>query len=126
MSAHAGGRQSTLSGLDINTLFDERAGTISPAIYADPEIYEMELERVFGRSWLVVAHESQVPGPGDFLTSYMAEDPVIVIRQKDGSVKVLLNQCRHRGMKLCRVDAGRTRGFICSYHGWDTTRPARW
>ncbi len=118
MSVQAGGRQSTLSGLDLNTLFDERAGTISPAIYADPEIYEMELERVFGRSWLVVAHESQVPAPGDFMTSYMAEDPVIVVRQKDGSVKVLLNQCRHRGMKLCRIDAGRARGFICSYHGW--------
>jgi phenylpropionate dioxygenase-like ring-hydroxylating dioxygenase large terminal subunit len=41
-----------------------------------------------------------------------------VVRQKDGSVRVLLNQCRHRGMKLCRTDAGRARGFICSYHGW--------
>jgi phenylpropionate dioxygenase-like ring-hydroxylating dioxygenase large terminal subunit len=102
----------------IRSLFDERAGTISPNIYADPAIYELELERVFARSWLVVAHESQLPGPGDFLASYMAEDPVIVIRQKDGSVKVLLNQCRHRGMKLCRTDQGRARGFICSYHGW--------
>ena len=102
----------------IRALFDEQAGTISPNIYADPALYELELERVFARSWLVVAHESQLPGPGDFLSSYMAEDPVIVIRQKDGSVKVLLNQCRHRGMKLCRTDQGRARGFICSYHGW--------
>lgn len=102
----------------IAALFDEKSGTISPAIYADPALYELELERVFGRSWLVVAHESQLPNPNDFLSSYMAEDPVIVIRQKDGSVKVMLNQCRHRGMKLCRVDQGRARGFICSYHGW--------
>ena len=102
----------------IKSLFDEEAGTISPAIYADPHIYELELERVFARSWLVVAHESHVPNAHDFLASYMAEDPVIVVRQKDGSIRVLLNQCRHRGMKLCRADKGTAKGFICSYHGW--------
>jgi benzene/toluene dioxygenase alpha subunit/biphenyl 2,3-dioxygenase alpha subunit len=106
------------TGPDVSRLFDERAGVISPAIYADPAIYELELERVFAKSWLVVAHESHVPAPGDFLASYMAEDPVIVVRQKDGSIRVLLNQCRHRGMKICRTDAGHARGFICSYHGW--------
>jgi benzene/toluene dioxygenase alpha subunit/biphenyl 2,3-dioxygenase alpha subunit len=117
MSSRTDGR-ATSAVDNLRALFDERAGTISPAIYADPAIYELELERVFARSWLVVAHESHLPEPGDFLSSYMAEDPVIVIRQKDGSVRVMLNQCRHRGMKLCRVDKGRARGFICSYHGW--------
>lgn len=117
MTPFAGG-QAVPSSETIRSLFDEQAGTISPNIYADPAIYELELERVFARSWLVVAHESQLPGPNDFLASYMAEDPVIVVRQTDGSVKVLLNQCRHRGMKLCRTDQGRARGFICSYHGW--------
>ncbi len=43
---------------------------------------------------------------------------MIFVRQKDGGVRVMLNQCRHRGMKLCRTDSGRTRSFICSYHGW--------
>jgi phenylpropionate dioxygenase-like ring-hydroxylating dioxygenase large terminal subunit len=112
------GQPPRAAGPDIAALFDEAAGTVNPSIYADPAIYELELERVFARSWLVVAHESHVPGPGNYLASYMAEDPVIVVRQKDGSIRVLLNQCRHRGMKLCRTDAGRTRGFICSYHGW--------
>jgi benzene/toluene dioxygenase alpha subunit/biphenyl 2,3-dioxygenase alpha subunit len=117
MSSRTDGRAASAVA-NLHALFDERAGTISPAIYADPDLYELELERVFARSWLVVAHESHLPEPGDFLSSYMAEDPVIVIRQKDGSVRVMLNQCRHRGMKLCRVDKGRARGFICSYHGW--------
>lgn len=108
---------------NLRPLFNEQAGTISPAIYADPGLYELELERVFARSWLVVAHESQVPGPGDFMSSYMAEDPVIVIRQKDSSVRVMLNQCRHRGMKLCRVDKGRARSFTCSTTAGPTTRP---
>jgi benzene/toluene dioxygenase alpha subunit/biphenyl 2,3-dioxygenase alpha subunit len=113
-----GGANATVSSDQIKTLFDEEAGTISPQIYADAKLYELELERVFARSWLVVAHESHLPNPGNFLSSYMAEDPVIVIRQKDGSTKVMLNQCRHRGMKLCRTDQGTARGFICSYHGW--------
>ena len=102
----------------IADLFDDANGTISPLIYSDPALYELELERVFARSWLMVAHEGHLPEPGNFFASYMAEDPVIVVRQKDGSVKVLLNQCRHRGMKLCRTDAGKAAGFICSYHGW--------
>jgi benzene/toluene dioxygenase alpha subunit/biphenyl 2,3-dioxygenase alpha subunit len=118
MSTPTGGGRATSATNNLHALFDESAGTISPAIYADPGLYELELERVFARSWLVVAHESHLPGSGDFLSSYMAEDPVIVVRQKDGSVKVMMNQCRHRGMKLCRVDKGRARGFICSYHGW--------
>jgi benzene/toluene dioxygenase alpha subunit/biphenyl 2,3-dioxygenase alpha subunit len=101
-----------------SVLFDEQAGVISADIYADPALYELELDRIFARSWLVVAHESHVPAPGDFLASYMAEDPVLVVRQRDGAVKVMLNQCRHRGMKLCRTDEGHARGFICSYHGW--------
>jgi benzene/toluene dioxygenase alpha subunit/biphenyl 2,3-dioxygenase alpha subunit len=104
--------------IDVQSFFDEPEGVLDPRIYQDPAIYELELERVFGRSWLMVAHEDHVPEPGDFLASYMAEDPVLVVRQRDGGVKVLLNQCRHRGMKLCRVDAGRARGFTCSYHGW--------
>jgi phenylpropionate dioxygenase-like ring-hydroxylating dioxygenase large terminal subunit len=48
----------------------------------------------------------------------MAEDPVLVVRQKDGSIRAFLNQCRHRGMRICRVDCGNARAFTCSYHGW--------
>jgi phenylpropionate dioxygenase-like ring-hydroxylating dioxygenase large terminal subunit len=99
-------------------LFDEATGVVSAAIYADPAIYQLELERVFSRSWLVVAHESHLPKPGDYLASYIAEDPVIVVRQKDQSIRVLLNQCRHRGMKICRTDGGNAKAFTCSYHGW--------
>lgn len=99
-------------------LFDERAGTINPAIYADPAIYELELERVFNRSWLLIAHETHIPKTGDYLSTYMGEDPVVAVRQKDGSVRVFLNQCRHRGMKICRTDGGNAKVFTCTYHGW--------
>lgn len=104
--------------VDLSKLFDEKAGTISPMIYADPRIYELELERVFARSWLFIAHETHIPKTGDYLATYMAEDPVIAVRQRDGGVKVFLNQCRHRGMKICRTDGGNAKIFTCTYHGW--------
>jgi phenylpropionate dioxygenase-like ring-hydroxylating dioxygenase large terminal subunit len=107
-----------ICGRAASELFDGDAGVINPTIYADRRIYEQELERVFARSWLFIAHEKHIPKTGDFFATYMAEDPVVVVRQKDGSVRVFLNQCRHRGMKLCRVDRGNARAFTCSYHAW--------
>ena len=97
---------------------DIDAGKISRKIFSDPEIFQDEMEKVFARSWLFLAHESQIPETGDFFTTYMGSDPVIVIRQADGSVEVLLNSCSHRGMKVCRADSGKAKSFTCTYHGW--------
>jgi len=102
----------------IKRLFDERGGYIDPRIYTDRDIYELEQELIFGRSWLLLGHETHVPKAGDFLASYMGEDPVVVARQRDGSIKVFLNQCRHRGMRICREDFGNAKSFTCTYHGW--------
>lgn len=102
----------------IRSLVDSRNGTVKPAIYTDEALYQLELERVFGRTWLFLAHESQIPAPGDFFNTFMGEDPVLVVRQKDGTISVMMNQCRHRGMKLCHADSGNTRAFTCPYHGW--------
>ena len=102
----------------LERLVDPDNGRMSRRVYWDSLIYEQELEKIFARSWLFLGHESQLPKTGDFLTTYMGEDNVVVVRQKDGSIRAFLNTCPHRGNKLTFADAGSSRGFICNYHGW--------
>jgi len=99
-------------------LVDLERQTVSPRVFVDQEIYRDEQERIFGRCWLYVAHESQLPKPGDFLTHDMGEEPIIVCRDTGGQIRVFVNSCRHRGNRICRLDRGNTRTFQCSYHGW--------
>src|SRR5262245_3763246 len=95
-----------------------RRGLLDRGIFSSKDVYEQELEQIFARCWLFVGHESQIPKPDDFVTSYMAEDPIIVWRDAAGKVRAFLNMCRHRGNRLCSADAGNSRSFMCSYHGW--------
>lgn len=111
------GRSSDLEE-KIRNLVQPDAGVIHASVYSDPEIYQLELERIFARSWIMLCPDSQIPNSGDYFVAYMGEDPVIVVRQADGSIAAFLNQCRHRGATLCRGESGNTRNFTCTYHGW--------
>ena len=97
---------------------DVSNGLIDRAIYSDPRIYRLELQRIFARAWNFMCHETQIPDAGDYFISSIGEDQVIVVRGEDGAVRVLLNTCRHRGNALCRAELGNTKTFVCSYHGW--------
>jgi phenylpropionate dioxygenase-like ring-hydroxylating dioxygenase large terminal subunit len=93
-------------------------GQIPAFVYTSPEVYELELERIFQKAWLFVAHESEVPERGDYVTRHMGEQPVIVSRGEDDVVRVMLNVCRHRAMQVVRTDMGNTAHFRCPYHGF--------
>ena len=102
-------------------LVDPDQGLSSREIYVDQDVYDAELDRIFTRSWQYVAHESQLREPGDYLTTMMGEDPVIVVRDGEGEIHAFLNSCRHRGMRVCRASEGNTSFFRCPYHSWTYT-----
>ena len=102
----------------IAELVNAEAGLIDRSIFSDQGIFEREMSEVFGKSWLFVGHESQIPNPGDYFLSQAGRDAVIVTRDSSGVVQVMLNVCTHRGMPICRYDQGNAKRFACPYHGW--------
>lgn len=97
---------------------DEGVIRVDRSIFTDPVIFELEIERIWERSWLYVCHESQIPKIGDFLTTYLARQPVIVIRGASGQVNVFINACAHRGSQLVHEESGNRTDMTCFFHGW--------
>ena len=82
---------------NVSHLIDSERGLMDHSVFIDPAIYQQELEQIFARCWLFLCHESSIPNPGDFFSTYMGEDPVLVTRDANGKVGAFLNVCRHRG-----------------------------
>src|SRR5262245_64554332 len=102
---------------------DEIAKLIEPGrvhrrVYTDPDLFELEMERIFGSAWLFVGHASQVAKPGDYITTELGRQPVVMCRHRDGSVQVLLNRCSHRGAKVVNERKGHAPRLIWCYNGW--------
>ena len=93
-------------------------GRVHRRIYTDPHIFELEMERIFGAAWLYVGHESQIKDPGDYFATRMGRKPVVLVRDAEGTVRVIHNQCAHRGALVVATDQGNAGEFTCCYHGW--------
>ena len=88
-------------------------------LYLSEELFALEQERLFARTWLYVGHASQVPASGDFWSLELAGRPVMMVRQPDGAVRVFYNRCAHKGTRLVTDESGNTgRFFRCPYHAW--------
>ncbi len=109
----------TLSdGTKVVDLVNVNTREVQMRALSDPELYELEMDRIFGKTWIFLGHESEIPNSGDFVTRDMGSDSVLVTRDKSGEVHVLLNLCTHRGMRVSTLDAGNTQIHTCIYHGW--------
>ena len=106
----------TASGADYRELI--LSDRVSGRVYYDPGIFQDELEKIWRREWIYVAHESEVPEPGDYVTRTIGLQPIIVSRGEEGRIHLLLNRCRHRANTVCQSDHGNSHAFRCAYHGW--------
>ncbi len=91
---------------------------ISGRVYYDRAIFQDEIDKIWHHEWIYVAHESEIPEPGDYVTRAIGLQPVIVSRDEDGNVHLLLNRCMHRGNTVCQSERGNAHAFRCAYHGW--------
>ncbi|MGK0169475.1 MAG: benzoate/toluate 1,2-dioxygenase alpha subunit [Gammaproteobacteria bacterium] len=109
-------------GVDFSALIDDRPADkvfrVDRAIYTDRDVFEAELEQIFEGSWVYLAHESQLPNVGDFFTTWMGRQPVIVNRLPGGEVSALINACSHRGARVVNTMQGNATTLTCPYHGW--------
>ena len=95
-----------------------REDRVAGRLYTDPELFELEMSRIFERAWIWVAHESELPKAGSFKSTVVGRQPVIVTKDRKGVVRTLLNRCRHRGASVCEKPSGQVNGFTCPYHAW--------
>ena len=99
-------------------LADVGRGMIPAHIYNDQEIFALERDRLFSRAWVFLAHESEIPSPGDYVVRRVLADSFIVVRDESGAVRVMFNMCLHKGMQVCRAEMGNASHFRCPYHAW--------
>lgn len=92
--------------------------SLDQRFYTDPEIYQLELEKIINRNWILAGHASQLPEPGDFKVLNVGNESAIIVRGKDGELKGFANVCRHRGSLVCLEQEGHADRFQCPYHGW--------
>jgi len=93
-------------------------GLVHRSLYTDPQIFEEEMVKIFGGSWVFLLHEGEIPKPNDFKQVTVGRRPTIVARTESGEVVAMLNRCSHRGSPVVTAPCGNARSFVCPYHGW--------
>ena len=105
----------TISAARIRALVEPNR--IHRNVYVDEEIFRIEMEKIWGYAWIYIGHDSQIPEAGDFITTDLGLDPVIMVRGDDAKVRVLFNRCAHKGAKVTGRACGHADSFRCPYHG---------
>jgi phenylpropionate dioxygenase-like ring-hydroxylating dioxygenase large terminal subunit len=95
-----------------------REDRVHGSLYTDPDVYAAELERIWYRTWVYVGHTSELPAPNDYVVKAIGPQSVIMTRDRQGEIHLLLNRCSHRANLVCDAPAGNSSAFRCPYHGW--------
>jgi phenylpropionate dioxygenase-like ring-hydroxylating dioxygenase large terminal subunit len=104
------------TAIDYNALVkDDR---VHGRVYTDPDIFQEELDKIFSRGWVYVGHASEIPNPGDFRVTDIGRQSVIMVRDDERQVRLLMNRCAHRANAVCQIERGNAKTFRCAYHGW--------
>ncbi len=110
-------RADDIAGVDPAALI--REDEVHRRVYTDPAVFDMEMDRIFGTAWVYVGHESQIPEAGDYWTTLIGRQSVVMTRDAEGAVHVLYNRCPHKGARLAHDGCGHVNGmFRCPYHAW--------
>ncbi|WP_137388542.1 aromatic ring-hydroxylating oxygenase subunit alpha [Rhodoligotrophos defluvii] len=100
-------------------------GRVHGALYSDPAIFQAELEKIWFRTWVYVGHVSEVPNRNDYVTKSIGPMPVLMVRDREGEIRLLLNRCPHRGNAVCVIEKGNRSSFTCPYHSWTFANDGR-
>ncbi|GHF75598.1 aromatic ring-hydroxylating oxygenase subunit alpha [Seohaeicola zhoushanensis] len=93
-------------------------GRVHGSLYYDEAIFKEEVEKIWFKTWVYIGHESEVPEKNDFVTKSLGPMPVLMARDSNGEIQLLLNRCPHRGNAVCVQDKGNRARFTCPYHSW--------
>ena len=102
-----------------------RPDRVHGSLYSDPAIFAAELQNIWYRTWVYVGHESEVPDANDYVVKSIGPQSVIMTRDEQGKVNLLLNRCSHRGNQVCSYDKGNARSFTCPFHSWTFANDGR-
>ncbi len=94
------------------------AAALPREFYRGVAEYQLDLEAIWYRDWLFVAHDCELPEPGSYLTVQIGDYPVLVLRDRDGAIRAFHNSCRHRGARICSAERGVAPRLVCPYHQW--------
>ena len=92
--------------------------TLEAPFYQSREVFDLDVEAIFGRHWIYAGVEPDIPEPGDYFTVPIGRASVFVVRDDDMSIRAFHNVCRHRGARLCDGHKGSVGNIVCPYHQW--------
>jgi Rieske 2Fe-2S family protein len=103
----------------LRKLQNRREGySLDRAFYVDPDYYRQDLEHIWYKDWLFIGHDCEIPRAGNYFTVQVGDYPIVVVRDRQGTIRALHNSCRHRGSRVCTQHKGSSAKLVCPYHQW--------